>query len=249
MSDKAIIRLSKNPQGFGDEPDKLEADMFASEIPLQNSHEYYADDELGLYVGVWDTNDMVEAAGPYAMDEFMCLLEGSAGVKNSKTGVMQKAQAGEVFIIPKGYDCQWHQSGYLRKYFMISEHPEEEIPAQPSIEGIVIPGPDAVLNPVTSSQPFLMKGNVVPKAHESYVDTRGRFYAGTWGCDAFDSESRPFPHYQLSCVQEGSIALIDACGETHVFNAGDAFFVPQGTLCSGLSSAGVRLFYSILTTA
>jgi len=249
MSDKAIIRLSKDPRGFGDEPDKLEAGMFSSDLPVQNSHEFYVDEELGLYVGVWDTGDMVETAGPYGMDEFMWVLEGEAGVKNSKTGVMESAKAGEAFIIPKGYDCQWHQSGYLRKYFMISEHPEEEIPAQPSVEGIIIPRADVVFYPMNCSESFATNTRVVQKAHECYVDTTGRFRAGTWECAAFDSESRPFPHHQLSCVQEGSLTLLDDRGETHVFNAGDVFFVPEGTVCSGHSRARVRLFYSILCAA
>jgi uncharacterized cupin superfamily protein len=248
MSHQGIIRLDPNPPGFGDEPDALEAELFESAIPVQNSHEVYQDDDLGLYVGVWDTDDMVEAAGPYGMDEFMLLLEGEACIKNNKTGEMETVKAGQAFVIPRGYDCQWQQKGYLRKYFMISEHPAEEIPAQPAVEGIVVPREDATVEPLTSPEPFLMEGDTLPKALDFYVDSSGKFHSGTWQCAAFEAISRPFPYHQMFCVQEGAITLMDDRGEKHVFAAGDAFFVPEGVVCSGRSSTGVRLFYCVLHT-
>ena len=55
MPAKRIISLSPAPEGFGQTPDELTPDMFVSELPVQHSHEYYADEELGLYIGVWDT--------------------------------------------------------------------------------------------------------------------------------------------------------------------------------------------------
>lgn len=249
MSNKEIIRLISNPPGFGTVADVLEADMFASELPVQHSHEFYQDDELGLYVGVWDTDDMVEAAGPYEMDEFMWLLEGKAGVKNNKTGEMQEAKAGEAFLIPKAYDCQWRQTGYLRKYFMIFEPPGAAEPDGPMIEGIVVlPAPSELVR-MTRGQAFLMKGDVVQKAHESYVNASENFHVGTWECEAFESVSRPFPHYQMSCVQEGSLSLIDSQGEEHIFEAGDVFFVPEGTECSARAPGRVRLFYAVLQSS
>ncbi|MCP4271596.1 MAG: hypothetical protein GY781_06455, partial [Gammaproteobacteria bacterium] len=71
MKKSKIIHLKTNPDGFGKTPDELTTDMFDSPIPVQNSYEYYADDNTGLYVGVWDTTDMVETAGPYPCDEYM----------------------------------------------------------------------------------------------------------------------------------------------------------------------------------
>ena len=249
MPANTIIRLSANPEGFGEEPDELEADMFTSPLPLQHSHEYYEDEALGLYVGVWDTDDMVEAAGPYGSDEFMWLLQGEAVIKNNKTGALEKAKAGEAFVIPKGYDCQWQQTGYLRKYYVISENPNEDIPEQAAVEGIVIASADAAVAPMSGSEPFAIKGDAVQKAQQCYVDTTEKFICGTWECDAFESESRPFPYYQFATVQEGSITLTDEAGGAHVFNAGDAFFVPKGVVCSGQSAATVRLFYAVLRTS
>lgn len=247
MSNKKIIRLSVTPKGFGQIPDELEPDMFASELPVQHSYEYYEDDDLGLYVGVWDTTDMIEAAGPYACDEFMWLLEGEATIKNNKTGAMEKVRAGEAFVIPKGYDCQWHQTGYLRKFFFIYENPNESIPEDPAYEGIIIPKANASVEPMASVEPFLIIGDTpVQQARACYTDNTGRFLSGTWECDPFSAESRPFPYHQFSYVQTGALALIDETGEEHTFKAGEAFFVAAGTVCSGRAAEKVRLFFAIL---
>ena len=96
------------------------------------------------------------------------------------------------------------------------------------------------------AQPFVIKGESVQNSADFYIDRTGKFISGTWQCDAFESVSRPFPYYQFSVVQEGSITLIDDAGEAHVFTTGDAFFVPKGVVCSGRSVASVRLFYAVL---
>ena len=220
---KAIIRLSPDPEGFGETPDKLDAADFMSEVPVQHTHSEFEDDEIGLYVGLWDTETMVEAGGPYACDEFMWLLEGECQIRNNRTGAMETVKAGTPFVIPRGYDCQWHQTGYLRKFYVISEHPGEEIPAVPAHEGIVIPNQDA-----------------------SYKDSTGRFYAGIWTSGAFSSGLRPHPYNELAYIQEGSITLTDADGATEVFDAGDAIFIPEGTECDATVSDSVSLCVAVV---
>ncbi len=249
MSENKIIRLNPNPEGFGETPDELEAEDFATALPRQHTHSYYENDELGLFIGVWDTDDMKEAAGPYGTDEFMWVLEGASSIKNMKTGELETAKAGEAFAVPRGYDCQWQQTGYMRKYYVLSENPNETIPDKPSLEGIAIPRADAAVNAMTGGEPFTIKGDAVQKSHDCYVDTTGKFLTGTWECENFESESRSFPYYEFAYVQEGSITLTDENGEAHVFNTGDAFFIPKGVVCSGYSNERVRLFYSVLRTA
>jgi len=246
---KAIIRLSPDPEGFGDTPDKLDAADFTSDVPVQHSHSVYKDDEIGLFVGLWDTEAMTEAGGPYACDEFMWLIEGECQIRNNRTGEIELVKAGTPFVIPKGYDCQWQQTGYMRKYYVLSENPNEAIPAKPSLEGIAIPRADAAVNAMTGGEPFSIKDDAVQKAHDCYVDTTGKFLTGTWECDKFESESRSFPYYEFAYVQEGSITLTDEIGEAHVFNIGDAFFIPKGVICRGHSNERVRLFYCVLRTA
>jgi uncharacterized cupin superfamily protein len=249
MTDKTIIRLSATPGGFGQKADKLDPDMFVSDLPVQHSHEYYQDENLGLYVGVWDTTDMVEAAGPYACDEFMWLLEGEAQIKNCKTGETEKVIAGEPFVIPKGYDCQWHQVGYLRKFFLISENPNEAVPNEPAVEGVIIPRIDVPTKPLLSGEPFLTEhDSPTPHHHISYRDHTGKFLSGTWESDPFESVTRPFPYHGLAQVVAGSLTLIDESGTSHQFTQGQTFFVPEGVLCSASANVAVKLIFSILKT-
>ena len=91
--DKSIIRLNPNPEGFGETPDTLDAEDFSSELPLQNTHSVYEDDDIGLYVGLWDTDSMVEKGGPYACDEFMWLIEGECQIRNNRTGEIETVKA------------------------------------------------------------------------------------------------------------------------------------------------------------
>ncbi|MFT5482832.1 MAG: putative cupin superfamily protein [Halieaceae bacterium] len=246
MTVKTIIRLSANPDGFGQTTDELSQELFTSALPTQHSHEYYADDGLGLYIGVWDTDDMIETSGPYACDEFMWLIEGEAQIKNSKTGSVETASAGEPFIIPRGYDCQWHQRGYLRKFYVIWENPVEPIPETPSVEAIIIPRSDAPCAVMKTIAPFKVTSGGAPRENICYTDITGRFVSGTWQSDAFDSEARPFPYAEFAYVQAGSIQLRDEAGIGHVFNAGEAFFVPEETICSARVEDAVTLFFAIV---
>lgn len=242
---KTIVRLSPNAEGFGDTKDELDAEDFSSEIPVQHTHSYWEDDDIGLYIGLWDTETMVETGGAYACDEFMWLIEGECQIKNNKTGAVDTVKAGQSFIIPRGYDCQWHQPGYLRKFYVISEHPEEVMPAAPSFEGIVIPQANASLAEVADGMPFVITSDAQPMQNLCYEDTVGRFFAGTWAASASKSAERPFPYNQFAYLIDGSITLIDAGGTEHVFNTGDAFFVPEGTVCRATTN-GVRLYFAAI---
>lgn len=222
-----MIRLDANPAGFGDIADELNAADFVSDVPVQHSYSFYEDEEIGLSIGLWDTDAMTEAGGPYLCDEFMWLIEGSCAIRNNKTGEVETVYAGMPFVIPKGYDCQWQQSEYLRKFYVISEHPKEDIPAAPAHEGIVILDVD-------------------PLRNISYEDRTGRFWSGTWSSAAIKSEQRPFAHNEFAYVQEGAIMLTDSDGNAEVFNAGDAFFVPSGTVCSVVVENNVVLFKTVV---
>ena len=244
--DKSIIRLSPDPEGFGETPDELDATDFSSDVPVQHTHSYYEDDEIGLYVGLWDTETMVEAGGPYACDEFMWLIEGECQIRNNRTGEIETVKAGTPFVIPRGYDCQWRQPGYLRKFFVISEHPGEGIPAAPAHEGIVIPKADAILTEVAEDAPFAITSGARPQHKACYKDTTGRFFSGTWASEAFESRQRPFPYNEFAYVYDGSITLTDTKGAAQEFTAGDAFFIPEGVECDAAVANSVRLYITVI---
>lgn len=243
---KSIIRLQPDPQGFGDAPDELDTADFSSAMPVQHSCDVFKDEHIGLYVGIWDTESMVEAGGAYACDEFMWLIEGECQIRNNRTGEIESVKAGTPFVIPKGYDCQWQQAGYLRKYYVISEHPEESIPAAPTHEGIVVLNADAELVEVAEDEPFAITSGARPRHKICYEDVTGRFSSGTWACRAFESKLRPFPYNEFVLVQDGSITLTDSSGSAETFNTGDAFFVPQGVECKASVTHSVRLYFAIV---
>jgi uncharacterized cupin superfamily protein len=173
---------------------------------------------------------------------------------------MEKVQAGEAFVIPKGYDCQWHQTGYLRKFFVISEHPKEDITTTPVVEGIIklkvnnssqmaIEDSTGVEIEPTNT-PFVIKGKEPAQKYlPSYKDHTGKFIAGTWHSEAFNSEMQPFPRNEFIYLQSGSLVITEQEGNEQVFTAGDAFFVPQGALCSWRSIGDVHTFYAILQSS
>ncbi|MFK7732845.1 MAG: cupin domain-containing protein [Pseudomonadales bacterium] len=226
INSSSIIILDRNPAGFGDNPDELDPTIFASELPTQHSHAFFEDDTLGLYVGLWDTNDMIEAPGPYACDEFMLLIEGEVQVKDNQTGEFTKVVAGDAFVLPKGYDCQWHQQGYLRKFYVISEHPEESVPEQAAEQQTIIITRTPANNGVTDSILFPTIDAACTETL-SYVDTLGRFSAGVWHSAAVDSQTVMLNHYALLCVRTGVIALATAGGEKHNVSAGQSCFIPS----------------------
>ena len=250
MTAKKIISLSASPEGFGQTPDTLDSEMFVSALPIQHTHTYYEDEEQGLYVGVWDTTDMTETAGPYPCDEFMWLLEGEVVIRNGNSGEMEKVKAGEAFVIPRGYNCQWRQAGYLRKFFLISENPNDPIPEKPAVEGIIIPRADTALTPVDKAEPFLADtGNPVQQQNVCYKGRSGNFQAGTWESDSFESKARPFPYHEFACVISGSLTLLDESGNEYLYNPGDAFFIPRGVIYSARATDMVRLFFAIIKPA
>ena len=245
MSENRIIKLNANPEGFGQTTDDLDPDMFEQVPRAQHDHGFYADDSLGLYVGVWDTTDMVEKAGPYANDEFMFLIEGEAGIKNCRTEELEKVSAPDSFLIPRGYDCQWQQRGYLKKYYLMSENPSEPAPERPGLEGILVPGPNDPMQPLDNEGLFPMNGNAQrQRQHVSYQNHSGKFSCGSWQCSAFRSETGPMPCHLFACVQNGELTLTEESGERTVFSEGEVMFVPQDVVCNIEAGEETRLVFA-----
>ena len=70
-------------------------------------------------------------------------------------------------------------------------------------------------------------------------------FVGLWESTPFERAVAPFPRNELMCILEGSVTLTDGDGTEHVFEAGDAAYVPMGTRCSWRSTETVRKFYAI----
>ncbi len=234
MSEKKIIKLVQNPTSFGDVADELEENMFESPLPKQHTHSYYEDEELGLYIGVWDTTDMIETTAPYSCDEFMSIIEGAVEVKNNKTGIIETVMAGESFVIPQAYDCQWHQHGYLRKYYVIFE-PQ-----------------DAAEKPVTENIVHFKEQNNVPWQETSdghrkkilYQNHNNTFTSGIWQSDSFNTDIITFPYNEFITIKQGRLTCTDEQGVEHEVNAGEALFVPQGVRCSWQAQEKISIHFA-----
>jgi len=234
MTNNKIIKLIQNPGGFGDVVDELEESMFKSPLPKQHTHSYYENEELGLYIGVWDTTDMIETAAPYSCDEFMSIIEGAVEIKNNKTGMIETIMAGESFVIPQAYDCQWHQHGYLRKYYVIFE-PQ-----------------DAAEKPVTENVVYFKEQNNVPWQETSdghrkkvlYQNHNKTFTSGIWQSDGFSTNAISFPYNEFISIKQGCLTCTDEQGVEHKISAGEALFIPEGAVCSWQAQGKINLHFA-----
>ena len=235
MSEIKIVKLSQHPEGFGDVADDLEVDMYESAIPTQHTHSAYEDEAIGLYIGVWDTSDMIETAAPYACDEFMTIIEGAVEIKNNQTGKVETVTAGQSFVIPKGYNCQWHQTGYLRKFYVIYEPPEDAIPKSPVSESIIYIDDKSKLPWQETSDGY--KKKLQYKSHNQ------KFTSGVWQGKDFNTGIIAFPYNEFISLKHGSLTCTDDNGFEYKINAGEALFVAQGARCSWHAQGKVSIHF------
>jgi uncharacterized cupin superfamily protein len=248
-----VIRLEADgPEGIGLEKMLLDPADFQSPLPEQFEHVYFEDEELGLTVGVWTTTSMQEAFGPYPGDEFMSILEGQVSMVDAD-GSETLVKAGETFCIRNAIPVSWKQVGFLRKFYMTytnSRAPVAEIASADG--GVKILDPAvlaATMETMETTEPFVIVGDK-PVQHDNlfFTNDAGNLYIGMWDSTALDSEVRPFPCHEMVQLLEGEVLITEADGSRHQFVAGDAFFIPKGTVCKWQIGAYVKKFYSILET-
>lgn len=190
---------------------------------------------LGLYIGVWDNADMIETSVPNACDEFMTIIEGMVEIKNSQTGKMETVIAGESFVIPQGYDCQWYKHGYLQKFYVIYKPPIDPIPASPVCEHIIYIDDKSVLPWQKTSDGFHKK--------VQYQSHNQKFTAGVWQGENFKTGIINFPYNEFILVKQGYLVCTDDQGKNHIINTGEALFVPQGVCCAWQVQGKVSLHF------
>ncbi len=250
MSTDKIYRLNPNgPKGNGLQNwDPINpADLAAGE-PVQRGHLYHEDAAGGYQVGVWDCTAMTEKFGPYAVNEFMYLLEGSVTMI-LEDGKEVTVNAGETFIIPKGLPCQWKQEGYVRKYFVIFENPGAAAGVDVSSQGIILPKPSG---PAEGMQKILNDDATrfisdIPTQHDHtyYADPSNQFSCGVWDSTPFVAPAEPSPANELMIMLEGSMTLSDKDGNEYFFKAGDTAYVPKGAVRGWRSTEYVRKYYCL----
>ena len=151
----SVIRIEADgPEGIGlSEWETMDPKALASGNPVQRGYLYDEGEEAGYSAGVWDCTAFDDAPGPYPVDEYMLLLEGTV-IMEMPDGTEITINAGEAFVIPKGLNCQWKMPGYVRKIFMILEKSENSEAENPSLNRVTTPDmsspenttPDTIMN-------------------------------------------------------------------------------------------------------
>lgn len=213
--------------------------------PVQRGHFYLNDEDLGLMAGVWDCTPFVSTMAPYPVEEFMAVLEGSVTIV-LEDGSEETIRAGECFVLPKGLVCQWKQTEYVRKYFVIFSGETGAAPSDPSSLRVIRLQPDVTATPIVIEDTSQIIGPVPKQGeHDYYADPTGQFLVGMWDSEGFERPVTPFNRYELMCILEGEMTLSDGAGNDQVFKAGEAAFVPMGAPYKWVSNEYVRKFYAI----
>jgi uncharacterized cupin superfamily protein len=246
-----VIRLEpQGPSGIGLVDMELEQGDFQSPLPEQQIHVYFEDEVLGLSVGVWTTTTMQEAFGPYPGDEFMWVLEGQAKMVDSdKNETLVKP--GQSFCVRNGIPISWKQEGFLRKFYITLAQPNTPLPEIDSADGgVMVLNADQLSDGLVTlehTEPFVIEaGDPTQRDSPLFTNDSSTMFVGLWDSTPFESEMRPFPSHEFVQLLEGEVSITEENGETHLFKAGDAFFIPKGTVCQWRVKDTIKKYYAIV---
>jgi len=218
--------------------DAMDPETLVSEVPVQRGHLYDEDPAHGYLVGVWDCTPYVERFGPYPVDEFMVLLEGTVNMALAD-GSEIVVEAGQAFIIPKGLQCQWKMSGQVRKVFMILDGRESPMAVNPSLTRITV----LSLDPADATDAPGDTDITVEKTCFLNADGRMRVSVSRYNHAVIPAVSAPA--HRLVHVLDGKVSLgKDASAQ---FASGDTFYVPRDTSTIWHVASGTRLLEARFT--
>lgn len=247
MSKPAVIRFDRhdsNPDALPVWPQIPASDLEAG-TPRQRGIEYFADAKNGLTSGVWDCTPMTGKMGPYPVHEFMIVLAGSVTIRDAG-GKDTTIRAGESFILPKGFVCQWRQSEYMRKFYVIFDDASGAAAQDPAALDVLKIDADHDLGPSPSPAPELLLSETPTQyGHEWFEDPTEQWTTGVWGSTPYRRKAIPFPRHELMHLLEGEVTLTDPDLGAQTFRAGDTFFVPLGANVEWHNKVPVKKYYSI----
>jgi len=225
---------------------EIPAESLTAGKPVQRGHYYLEDKKHGLSAGVWDCTAVTTVMEPYAVNEFMIVLEGAVTIIDQEGGETT-IKAGESFILPKGLPCVWKQTGYMRKFFVIFDDASGLAAKDPAALRVLRLDPGPALRPCDGPPAeMLLSAPPAQCAHEYFADLTGQWTVGAWDSTAFHRKTIDFPRHELMHILEGEIILTEEGQPPQTFRAGDTFFVPLGTRCGGQVTGYVRKIYCIL---
>lgn len=247
MISARLMRMFPHAGGDGLEDwGEIPAADLESGSPRQRGRYSFNAPDIGLSAGVWDCTAFEGKMGPYSVDEFMILLEGSVTVAEAN-GRVTRIEAGESFIIPRGLDCAWKQEGYVRKIFVIYENPAAPVPKKPAADHVIKLDIGAKLTPCDGPDPAILNGPEPRCAeHMAYTDASGQLSIGLWSATPYDRKATPFGRYELMHFLEGQVELHDGGTSGQAFQAGETIFVPRGVPLGWRNTSDVKKIFVIL---
>ena len=250
MTAARIIRMdSHGPDGSGLAIlPPIDPSDLVSGTPVQRGHTYLDDKPSGLSIGVWDCTAFTAKPGPYSVNEFLVLLEGSVTIVDARGGETV-ITAGESFILPKGLVCQWKQTGYVRKFYVIFDDASGLKPKDSAALKVLKLDPAAKLPPAAPIDPALIVSGKPPSLHDLnvFTDMTGQLAAGVWDATPYDRKPIVFGRHELMHILEGAVTMTGADGRAQTFKAGDTALVAAGIEMGWTSTQYVRKVYCSFT--
>jgi uncharacterized cupin superfamily protein len=245
--DRGIIRFEpEGPPGQGLEPMvEITPDMLVAGSASELCHNYYTSPSGVLTAGVWKCTAHTLEFGPYPVDEFMLVLDGSVSIAH-EDGHEEVFRAGDAFVIPKGLPCQWKQTESIHKVYVILDDPKVPVPSEPVSNRAIRLSPSEGLAELELSSPEIFEGGS-PTQEDclAFEDATGSFFAGTWTCSPMRRKPQRFGRIELMCLLEGGMLLTDDAGAEQHFSAPDVLLELPDTVSAWASSKQVRKYYCI----
>ena len=245
--DRGIIRFDpEGPPGRGLEPVvEITPDMVEAGSASELCHNYYTSPSGVLTAGVWKCTAHTLEFGPYPVDEFMLVLDGSVNIVH-EDGHEEIFRAGDAFVIPKGLPCQWKQTESIHKIYVILDDSETPIPDEPVSNRAIRLSPSEGLAELQLSNPENFEGGLPTQEDcSAFEDATGSFFSGTWTCSPMRRKAQRFGRFELMCLLEGGMTLTDDTGSEYSFAAPDVLLELPDTVSAWVSSKNVRKYYCI----
>ena len=226
-----ILRFDPNGPSGLQEWEQMDYAALVSGEPVQRGHLYHEIEAEGYMAGVWDCTAFTDQMMPYPVDEYMLLLQGSVTMV-LPDGAAVEIKAGDAFVIPKGFMCQWKQPELVLKYFMILDGPTPAA-QNASLQRITVPD----LSRVTP-EPEIMARRV------DFLNAAGTLCVETVTCGAMQTPPRKANAHHLISVLEGSLTLNDGQDDHH-FAPGETAYLHKDDSAAWETSAGTRMVIAI----
>lgn len=76
-------------------------------------------------------------------------------------------------------------------------------------------------------------------------DAASGLMVGVWSCSPMTGKMGPWSTNEMMVLIEGAVTIVHADGSILDVSAGEAFFIPKGTICSWRQEADLRKFFVI----